>query len=93
MEKKFKGKIQKNIKLSQKEKLNKINSNSKSSKFKLVKELRIRKESIKKALILQDGNLLVYSSGNILIYDKNDFSIKYKYEIKKWCNEYICEIS
>lgn len=95
MEKKFKGKMQKNIKLSKKEKLNKINSNSnsKSSKFKLVKELRIRKESIKKALILQDGNLLVYSSGNILIYDKNDFSIKYKYEIKKGCNEYICEIA
>ena len=90
MEKKFKEKIKKNSKLSKKENENKINSNSKSSKFKLVKDLRIRKESIRKALILKDGNLLVYFNGNILIYDKNDFSIKYKYEIK---NGRICEIA
>ena len=70
----------------------KKNPNSKNSKFKLVKHLRIRNKSIEKALILQDGNLLVYYNSNIIIYDKNDFSIKYKYEIKKGRNEYICKI-
>jgi hypothetical protein len=58
----------------------------------MVKSLRIRKESIDKALILQDGNLLVYSNRSILIYDKNDFSIKNKYEIKRGCNGHICKI-
>ena len=90
MEKKFKGKISKNNKLYKKENENKVNPNSKRSKFKLVKSLRIRKESIKKILILQDGNLLVYSNGNILIYDKNNFSIIYKYEIEL---EYIQEMA
>ena len=86
MEKKFKGKMQQNNKLSKKENENKVNSNSKSSKFKLVKYLQIRKESVRKTLILQDGNMLVYSNDNIRIFDKNDFSIKYKYEIKKVCD-------
>ena len=72
---------------------NKRNPNAKSSKFKLVKSLRIRKESIKKVFILQDGNLLIYSNGNIYIYDKINFSIIYKYEIKKGSQEYICEIA
>ena len=91
MEKKFKGKMQKDNKLSKKENENKINS--KCSKFKLIKDLRKGKESIKKSLVLQDGNLLVYYKDNILIYDKNDFSIRSKYEIKKGFNEYICEIA
>ena len=90
MEKKFKEKILKSNRLSNENKKN--NPNSKSSKFKMVKSLRIRKESIKGVLALQDGNLLVYSNVNILIYDKNDFSIKSKYEIKKECNEHICGI-
>ena len=64
----------------------KMNSNTKKSKFNLIKSIRIRKEYIKRVLILQDGNLLVYSNGNILLYDQNDFSIKIKYEIK---TEYI----
>ena len=85
MEKNLKGKLYNNDE-------NKINPNSKNSKFKLVKHLRIRNKSIEKALILQDGNLLAYYNGNILIFDKNDFSIKNKYEIKKALNGNIHEI-
>lgn len=82
MEKNMKGKLSK--------KYEKTNPNSKNFKFKMVKHLRIMKESIEKAFILQDGNLLAYYNGNILIYDKNDFSIKNKYKIT--LNGYIDEM-